>query len=189
MATIFMAALVRREASILHRRVESPPVDPIEAVHPERVARGDARMLEVLVRVLHADALHHRPRAQVGEGGERDDLGEADPLEAGAERGTRRLAGQAAAPEAARQPPADLDAGRARQGAPRHAQADEADELAALHELARPVAPALAFELPLPEVDARVARFAALQAPGSTPSPPGPRSAPRTGRDRRRASA
>jgi hypothetical protein len=50
--------------------------DAIQAVQTKRVTRGNARMLEVLVRVAHTDALHDGARPLVVNGRERHDFGE-----------------------------------------------------------------------------------------------------------------
>src|SRR5690349_21250462 len=49
-------------------------VDPIQAVQAQWVTFGNARMLEVLVCVAHADTLHHGARPPIADGGERHDF-------------------------------------------------------------------------------------------------------------------
>src|SRR4051794_36399399 len=78
----------------------------------ERVADRNARVVEVVGGIArHPEALHHAHRAGVPRRGERDDLLEAQLLEAEAERGPRAFRGVAEAPGVTRQPPADLDRG------------------------------------------------------------------------------
>src|SRR6185295_4538589 len=91
------------------------PADPVEHVRPQRMAGGDARVLEVVLRVVgHPDLLHHPPGAEVARHGEGDDLPEPWPLQGPAE--AERLDGPfrrvAPVPERGREPPADLHAGR-----------------------------------------------------------------------------
>ncbi|MPN29627.1 hypothetical protein SDC9_177080 [bioreactor metagenome] len=70
------------------------------------------RVVEVLGRVaVHAQALHHGLRALVSKRGEGHNLWQLQGLEACTQGTVGRLAGQALAPERARQPPAHLHAG------------------------------------------------------------------------------
>src|SRR5664279_2221300 len=155
----------RIEGDFPRRAIRTPlrTADAIEAMKPQGVPFGDARMLEICSGVAHADAFHDGARSRVADSRERDDLVEPDPLEAGTEGFARGLARQAPAPETAAQTPPDLDAGRARQHPAGDGEAHEADELARLDELHGPVAPALRFDLRLPEIDAGIAGRLALQ--------------------------
>src|SRR3954464_5773602 len=83
--------------------------EPVQHVPSEGVSRGDARVVEVLVRrVLEADPAHHGARRLVGDRGERDDLVQAEGREAVLENGPGRLGRVAVSPGTPPQPPADL---------------------------------------------------------------------------------
>src|SRR6266446_5377422 len=97
----------------------------------ERTTLRNARMLECRGLVLaHAKALHHCARAPIDEGGEGNDLVEAQVAEAHAQRAFRAFGGQASPPKGVREAPADLDAGRERQRRRWDLEPDVADELA-----------------------------------------------------------
>src|SRR6185369_7651001 len=84
--------------------------DPIQGMQAQRVTFGNARVLEVLIRVAHADALHDRTRPLIADSRERHDVWKAKPPECDAQDAARCLRGEALAPEGASQPPTDLDA-------------------------------------------------------------------------------
>jgi hypothetical protein len=67
-------------------------------------------MVEIARRVaVHANPLHHPPRAFIGRHGERDDLIETRLFEPEPQRGCPGLGRVAVAPRIVREPPADLD--------------------------------------------------------------------------------
>src|ERR1035438_2645210 len=69
-----------------------------------------AWVVEVAGRIVdHAELFHHPARALVLRRRERDKTGESKLLEGMADHGTRSLRGQAAAPIARTEPPADLN--------------------------------------------------------------------------------
>src|SRR5262245_7089884 len=89
-----------------------PASRAVEQVAPQRMARREARVVEVAGGVaLQADPLHHRARAPVPRHREGDDLVEPESLEAEGERRARGLGGVAPSPVLAREAPADLDRG------------------------------------------------------------------------------
>ncbi len=74
------------------------------------VALRHLRMVEVVGGVVgHAQALHDRLGTGVGDGGQGDDLFQAQFLKAEAQAFARALGGVAAAPERPGQAPGDLD--------------------------------------------------------------------------------
>src|SRR5690242_1551253 len=112
-------------------------------MQPQRISLRDARMLEGAGLVFpHAESLHDRSRALVCRHGERNDLVQAEPLEAEAKRTARAFARESLAPVGLRKAPADFHAGRARQLSDRRLQADEADKFAGVAPLSGPQAPA-----------------------------------------------
>src|SRR6185503_13674519 len=84
------------------------PSDAVQAVAAQRMTLRDCRVLEVLIGVAQADALHHRARPHVAHSGERDDLRQCQLLERNPKRGACGLCGEAHVPGVARKTPADL---------------------------------------------------------------------------------
>lgn len=62
-------------------------------MHAQRVPFRHAGVLEILPRVAHADAFHHRPRAGVAQRGERHHLGQAQLLETHLQTGSSPFTG------------------------------------------------------------------------------------------------
>ena len=87
-------------------------------MHTLRMTRRDAWMLEVFVRIMHANALHDGSRLQIEQRCKRDDFRQCE-LHEGDARGTQRcLSGEPLAPMGAGETPADLDARRKREHTP-----------------------------------------------------------------------
>src|SRR5258706_14615087 len=147
-----------RHASRVAPRLDA---ETIQAMQAQRAALREARIVEILVRVVHADAFHHGARCAIENGREGDDFSEADALETDSQGGSRRFRGVALAPVRTREPPADLDAGRERKHPTWNRETDKTDELGRAPDFHRPVAPPAPGQLRLPRVDARVAAFAA----------------------------
>ena len=129
----------------------------------QRMACRHLRMVEVMGVALHAQALHHGLRTQVGQRGERDDGLPMQRAEAVLQRRPRAFAGQALAPERPGEPPADFHAGRERQRRGGSVQPDEAHELATGKVLCRPEAPAAFLDQCLDPVCHGIALFTAEQ--------------------------
>src|SRR6185436_7226361 len=88
----------------LGRSLAPPGVgDPVEAVRPQPVTFWNRRMVEVLIGIAHADALHDRSRTCVQHSGVRHDFGKPQLLEADAQRRAGSFARVAATPMGARQ--------------------------------------------------------------------------------------
>ena len=83
----------------------------VQAMPAQRMAYRHLRMVEVMGVALHAQALHHGLRTQVGQRGERDDGLPMQRAEAVLQRRPRAFAGQALAPERPGEPPADFTQG------------------------------------------------------------------------------
>jgi hypothetical protein len=95
----------------------------------QRVPGGQGGMVEVLALVsMHSESLHHPEGALVGESGEGDDLGEADPFEPMAQGRPGRFGGVPSSPCLAGQSPTHLDAGPKGEIPAGPGQSDEADE-------------------------------------------------------------
>jgi len=137
-----------------------PACDAVQAVRTQGVPLWHARMLEVTQRVTQPEALHDSTRTQVPQGRERHYFGEADPIERHLQDSATSLRREATAPASLGQAPTNFYARRERKHSARNGESDEADELAGLERLYRPVAPALRSELRLPQFNARIARLA-----------------------------
>src|SRR5690242_13207464 len=98
----------------------------VEHVAAQRMARGEAWMVEVIPRIVgHPELLHDPPRPPVPDGRERHDLAFR-----GGHHGPCALGRQSPAPMLRGQPPADLDARREVRLERGDRKPDPADELA-----------------------------------------------------------
>src|SRR5436190_19735990 len=107
-----------------------PPADSIQAVQAQRMPFRNAGMFEVLVCVVHADALHDCARPLIANGRKRHDFCKGKLLKPDTQCAARRFRGEALAPERTSQAPTNLDAGREGQYAARDRKPCKADELA-----------------------------------------------------------
>src|SRR5713226_2360250 len=103
------------------------------------MSNRQAWMVEVVGEIVrHAQPLHDRHRSSVDHGRERDDLAQANPLEAIGNRGPCGLRGEPSAPVIARQPPTDFDRRSEMRRKVVQREADKADERGLSRYLDRP---------------------------------------------------
>lgn len=133
----------------------------MEHVTPERVTLGKPGMIEVILRAaLHPELLHDAERATIGRHGERNDLGEREPIEAESERGARGFRRVATALMRGGQAPADFHARSEVRLEAREREADEARERRDTGNLQRPEAEAVLVEVRLDAVCEGIALLA-----------------------------
>ena len=135
----------------------------------QRVAIGDARVIEVLERIAsHPEPLHDRDGRRIEPGGPGQDLGEVPFLEAETQGCATGLGGVAVAPGEPSQPPTDLDRRREWRLERRWREAREAKEATVVSALERPLRHAVRLESGLDGVDHLVALLARHDASGNS---------------------
>ena len=131
--------------------------EPVEDVAAERMGFRQARMIEVVARIVgHSDLFHHAARAHVSGTVKETRLSRPSSLKCVMDHGARAFGGQSPAPGIECEPPADFDGGHEGRIEIRNGQPDEADEGLILKQLdgERPIA--VAVEVGLSAVDERV---------------------------------